>query len=107
MATVSLDTKPGTSNQRHAVGDLMLVHGTYNGPASYVAGGDPITAADLGFTTAHTIAELDISLDQAVSRFAAFDKTNGKIKIFTALGAEAAGASNQSAIAFRFIALIA
>lgn len=106
MATVSLDAKPGGGNFRHSVGDLFLVQGVYTGPASYVALGDPISATDLGFT-GHTIQELIIGTDQAVSRLAAFDKTNGKIRIFTALGTEAVAATNQSTITFRFLALVA
>jgi hypothetical protein len=106
VGTVALATKPGGGNQRHAIGDLWLVHGTYTGPNPYTALGDPVTAADFGFGS-QTLAELLLMDVAGGTEFGTYDSTNGKIRLFTADGVEVAGGANASTQVYRFIALIA
>lgn len=107
VGTVAIASRPGTNATRHAIGDLFLVRGTYNGPNPYTANGDPVTAADFGFSTAHEVVELILLDTVGGSEFAVYDFANKKIKLFTADGTEVAGAANASGQQYRFLALIA
>ena len=104
--TVAKVTRPGSGTDRHAIGDLYLVHGTITFDSSYPTGGEAITAADLGFA-AGTIMELLTAPPTDGANFSTFDRTNGTLKLFTADGVEAVAASDQSAVVHRFIALVA
>jgi len=70
--------------------------------SSYPTGGEPLTPADLGMTS---IEWLEAKQKGLASRLAAYDYANAKLVLFTAIGAEAANASDQSTIVVRAFAI--
>jgi hypothetical protein len=92
--TVTLDAAGGNLVE----GSKRTRFGTLSPSASYATNGDTVAAADFGL---NVLDDLEIDLDVAASRFGTYDKTNGKVKVFTALSTEAVNATNQSAIVFR------
>lgn len=78
------------------IGDLKMWIGTITFDSSYPTNGELISKSDVGFDVA---VDAVIGLTEiAGSRLAVWDPANKKIKLFTAIGAEAANASNQSAV---------
>lgn len=68
--------------------------------SSYVTGGEPFTAADLG------MGRIDFLSATTDGNFAVvWDKANSKLKAFTNAGVEVANATNLSAIAVRIMAI--
>jgi hypothetical protein len=63
----------------------------YNGPASYVAGGDPFTGDDVGLGNIDAILG-GVAWNGTATRLLVYDKTNGKIVWYVPnTGAEATG----------------
>jgi|SRR6267378_3376926 len=79
----------------------------YNGPASYVTGGDPLTAADVGLGVIEYITLDDgILWNGSAVRLCAYDFTNQKILVYVPnTGAEVAAATDLSAFNARFEAV--
>src|SRR5436190_10135481 len=96
VATLAAD--PVAGNRRVVVGDRKVHFGVLALDKSYVTGGYALTPAMFGFD--QQLDYVDIAnTDPAGTRLYAYDKANSKLKVFTALGAEAANASDQSAFA--------
>ena len=84
-------------------GDRRVWVGTITFDSSYPTGGEAIVPGDFGFSEInHVIVGPN---DAAASRIAAWDRTNSKIKLFTALSTEAANASNQSTISMPLVVI--
>lgn len=83
------------------------VQGVYNGPASYVAGGDPFTAADVKLGQIDLISFGDGVLAGTVTLYTpVYDYANSKVIWFVGTtGVEVAGAVNLSTLAVRFEAI--
>ncbi len=104
--TVTKTKDPSTNAERWVAGDHRIVTGEVKFDSSYEAGGEPITAADLGFD--RRIDEIFFAPrydDPANTRLATYDKAAGKVKLLISLAAEAAGGSDQSAVKMRFFAI--
>lgn len=104
MATVTPDrgaTGRGGHVRVRAAADkpLKLVTGTMVFDTSYPTGGELFTDVSSMFT-----AMLGVVFEQHISRIVTYDYTNNKVLLQTALGTEAANASNQSTITVRFLA---
>lgn len=105
--TVTKTTHPTTGEIKIALGGMYLVFGSIAFDSSYPTGGEPIAVADLGLTFGpSTLVELFTEFPTDGANFSTFDKANGKLKLFTADGVEAANASDQSAVVHRFMALV-
>jgi hypothetical protein len=78
--------------------------GAYTGPASYVVGGDPFTAADVGMGRIELLV-LEPASNGTDLRIARYDYTAGTVKWFDLAGAELAGATVLSAYSARFEAI--
>lgn len=63
--------------------------------SSYVTGGYPVTPSMFGLN--EVIEWLDVALSSAAHPVV-WDQVNSKLKVFTAQGAEVAGATNLSAV---------
>ena len=84
----------------YVVGDRRQSHGAITFDTSYPTGGEAVTALDFGFTTLH-----DVRPEFVSGRFVDFDKTNSKLRLYTAVGTEATAASDQSSITVRYVAV--
>ena len=98
--TIVKDKDPMTGGDFHTIGDLLWRHGTLTFDSSYPTGGEPVTAAMFGFNTLFELIVLTTGAEWFV-----YDKANLKVKVFTADGVEATNASDQSAVAPRYIAI--
>jgi len=85
------------------IGDLKMWIGTVTFDNSYPTGGEAIAKSDVGF---------DVSVDAVIpmgspngNRLFQWDPVNKKMKLFTALGTEAANASDQSTIVLPIVVL--
>ena len=67
---------------------------------SYPTGGEPLVPSDLGLSS---IDYLNANSDG--SNAFVYDKTNNKLKAYTAAGAEVANATNLSAVVIRIFAI--
>lgn len=102
MATITKVAHPSQANDKHAVGDVWLVHGTYQFDSSYPTNGEVLAASDFGdFTTI-----LDFFPFASGAEVPVFDKANLKVKLFLSDGLEATNASDQSAVTVRYFALL-
>lgn len=105
--TVTKTAHPTTGDVKIALGGAYLVFGTIQFDNSYPTGGEAIAVGDLGLSMGpSTILEIFTAFPADGANFSAFDKANGKLKLFTADGTEAANASDQSAVTHRFMALV-
>jgi hypothetical protein len=78
------------------IGDLKMWIGTITFDASYITGGELISKSDVGFDVA---IDAIIGLNsQLGNRVVVWDPATKKIRLYTALGTEAANASDQSTI---------
>jgi hypothetical protein len=68
--------------------------------SSYPTGGEPLVPADLGLTTIDYLAANTDGSNAFV-----WDKPNGKLKAYTAAGAEVANATNLAAVVIRIFAV--
>lgn len=92
----------------HVVGDLRLVLRTVTFDSSYPTGGELITAADFGLSTIVFVglnAETDVATKSVV-----WLPSTGALKIWvedaiSGIAAEAANASNQSAVSVQLAVL--
>lgn len=78
----------------HTPGDRFEVHAVFTPSTSYPAGGEPFTPSQFGLTTIEWVVAAAASADG--TRLVTWDKTNNKLRIYTAIGTEAANASDQS-----------
>jgi hypothetical protein len=81
--------------------------GRYVGPSSYVAGGDPLTPAEVGLGKIEAIL-FEIAIDPALTGDfqLSYDHTNQKVVWWSnATGVEVAGAVDLSTYAARFEAI--
>lgn len=79
---------------RNVAGNRRFTNGVYTGPASYVTGGDPVAAADLGLSDIRFL-DLNIALDanNANPKLLALNAAGTKIMWFVPnTGAEVANA---------------
>lgn len=93
-ATVLPLADPVTGDRKH-VADQAEVLATVTGDSSYTSGGYAVTPQQFGFFDR---IDYIVPLSSNGAAIIQYDRANKKIKIFTALGTEAAGGSNQSAI---------
>lgn len=75
--------------------------GEYTGPASYVAGGDPFTAGDVGMGRIEML-NFELATNGSVVLLVRYDYTNFKVKWFDLAGVEVAGATALNAYTARF-----
>lgn len=99
--TVTRDKDPLTNGDFHIIGDLNWRHGTITFDTAYPTGGNAVTAATFGFGS----QLIDLLVFANGAEQPVFDKTNKKVKLFTADGTEATNASNQSAVVVRYMAI--
>lgn len=85
-----------------AEADLALVTADVQFDNSYPTGGEPLTASDLGIAS---VRQLDARQKGVGNRICEYDYANSKLKLYTALGTEAANGSDQSAITVRVFAI--
>jgi len=94
---------PSTADRLFEVGDRRMAIGLVPFSTGYPTGGEPLTAAYFGLDT-----QLDTVVpqpDAAGSRLPMYDSANKKLKLFTAVGTEAAAASNQTGISIPVVAV--
>jgi hypothetical protein len=89
--TIQFVRNPSTPNRHEVVADVTFDN-------SYPTGGESLTAADLGLPD---VVHLEARQKGVGTRIAEYDYSGSKLKLFTALGTEAANASDQSAIVVR------
>jgi hypothetical protein len=89
-----------TPDLRTVFGNKRIVLASITFDASYPTGGEALTAAELGLSSLDHV----IPLPHA-SRIGVWDDTNSKIKLYTALGTEAANTSDQSTIVLVVLAI--
>lgn len=77
------------------VGDQRRVVATVTFDSSYPTGGEAVTPSNFGL---QSIRNVEPAVPVAGSRLVAWDGTNSKLKVFTAIGTEAADTSDQSTI---------
>ncbi len=100
MALTIVNTSDALGPQARSVGALKAVFANITFDSSYPTGGEAIAATDIG------LARIDgcVAAGQAAgSRLFQWDQTNKKLLVFTAVGTEAANASDQSTIVADFI----
>ena len=87
-----------TETTNSVFGDKRVVFALVDFDSSYPTGGEAITAADVpSISTA--IEEVVITTSSPnTGLWATYDRTAGKIVLFTAAGSQAANASDQSAV---------
>lgn len=68
--------------------------------SSYPTGGEAVTASTFGFNTL-----IDLHVFPTGGETPVFDKANSKVLLYTADGTQATNASDQSAIAVRYMAI--
>ena len=78
--------------------------GKYTGPAAYVAGGDPIAAADVKLGEIELFDAVGLT-DGTTAYTIIYDKTNLKLQIFLAAGTEVTVGTNLSACSAWFEAI--
>jgi hypothetical protein len=76
--------------------DRYRVEAVFTPSTSYPAGGEPLNASDFGVRRIDWV-EINQPAGADGTRVFTWDKTNGKLRIFTAIGTEAATSSDQSA----------
>ena len=79
----------------HVPGDRYEVHAVFTPSTSYPAGGEPLNASDFGLRSIEWVVVNPGGLDG--TRLFTWDKTNGKLRIFTAISTEAGTGTDQSA----------
>lgn len=85
-----------TISRTHVPGDTYEVEAVFTPSTSYPAGGEPLNASDYGLRQIKWV-EIASPAGEDGTRLFTWDKTNGKLRIFTAVGTEAATSSDQSA----------
>lgn len=78
--------------------------GNYTGPAAYVTGGDPFTAADVGMGRIEML-NFELGTNGTVVLLPRYDYANNKVKWFDLAGAEVANATALGAYTARFEAI--
>lgn len=76
----------------------------YTGPASYVTGGDPFTAADVKLGAIHFM-DIENASNGTVVLVVRYDYVNNKMDWFDLAGVEIANATDLSAYSARFEAV--
>lgn len=99
MATVDLTV----ARARDVAGIRRRVIGKYTGPTLYAAGGEALTAQDVGLGTIEFLI-FELASDGSTVRTLLYDYTNAKVKWFTTASAEA-GAVDFSTFSARFEAV--
>jgi hypothetical protein len=93
--TITIVKKPALPSGQSLVADFKFDN-------AYVTGGLSLKPSDLGL---QDIAYLDAKQKGVASRLCEFDPVAQTLKLFTALGTEAANASDQSTITVRALVL--
>ena len=94
MATFTIDPDDG----RNVVGNQRFVGGTYTGPVSYAAGGDPITVDNLGLSDIRNLF-VGVAANAALTTFRSLVVNPAQTKILWVVpntGAEVAAATDLS-----------
>lgn len=99
MATLTFTT---FQERDDIFGHKRVVGGTYTGPVLYAAGGDALTANNLGLAQIDFLA-FEFASDGSTVRSLLYDYTNAKVKWFTTASAEAGGV-DFSTFTARFMA---
>lgn len=86
--STSITFRTVTGNERLVIADVTFDN-------SYTTGGLAVTPAMFGLQAIHSVVCLPHS---SASRIVTFDKAASKLKVHTAIGTEAAAASDQSTI---------
>lgn len=81
-----------------------VISGVYTGPASYVAGGDPIAPGEVKLGQIHFL-DFDLATNGTIVLLVVYDYTNLKAKWFDMAGVEVAGATALNAYTARFEAV--
>jgi hypothetical protein len=90
MAALSVSIK-----RTHVPGDTYEVEAVFTPSTSYPAGGEPLNASDFGMRSIKWV-EIASPAGEDGTRLFTWDRTNGKLRIWTAIGTEAATSSDQS-----------
>jgi hypothetical protein len=100
MANVDITSE----RARHVSGGLRIVMGRYVGPTSYVLGGDPLSASDVGLGEIEHL-DFEVASDAVpVARALGYNRTTGKVVWFLPAGGEVTAGTNLSTFAARFMA---
>lgn len=105
-ATVTLDARDFASevSSRMAQRAQRVIRGTLAGSSSYAGSGDDVDLAP--YFPAGKFRVILNPLSNTGNRLAVYDHTNNKLLIYTALGVEAGGATDQSVNGiFGFVAI--
>lgn len=89
MALSSTDIK------RTVFGNKRVVIASLTFDSSYPTGGEAVLPSDFGLSSIDSILCFP---HKTMTRLAAYDHANAKVKLYTALSTEAAAASDQSSI---------
>ncbi len=95
MALTIVDPTDGLAPRRKSAGATQIVHAKITFDSSYPTDGEAVAPADIGLSR---IISATCSHDTVGSRIVIWDQANLKLKLYTALGTEAADASNQATI---------
>lgn len=100
--TITEQADPTTAGEKFSIGDRFAVIASVLFDNSYPTGGEAILPSDFGLE-----AQIDavVPLSTGGGRILEHDKANSKLKLFTALGTEAANASDQSTITARVLVI--
>jgi hypothetical protein len=93
--TISVVKRPAMPAGKAVIADVTF-------DSSYDAGGESLTASDLGLLN---IEYLEAHQKGVGNRICQYDYANSKLRLYTALGTEATTGSNQSAITVRIFAI--
>lgn len=85
---------------RQVVRNRRMVVAQCTFDSSYPTGGEPLVPSDLGLRDIEYLAANTDGSNAFV-----WDKTNGKLKAYTAAGAEVANATNLAAVVIRIFAV--
>lgn len=86
-----------TTRNRFVIGDRVALQASVTFDSSYPTGGEDLTPSLLGGAL-QQIDWVECSVNTAGNRLVVWDRANRKLLLFTALGTEAANASNQATI---------
>lgn len=101
--TITKTTDPVTAGPMAVMGDRRVCWGTITFDSSYPTGGEAVAAADFGFD--QQLDHVMIDPPTGGNRIVTYDRANKKLMLFTAVGTEAANASDQSSIVVPFLAI--
>lgn len=100
LTIAKVTSADGTTPANGGALNFVLTRVTFD--ASYPTGGETLNPSDVGLSM---ILYVIPNVNTAGNRLALWDDTTNKLKLYTALGTEAANTSDQSAIVVQFLVI--